>query len=58
MNPLGLATWLRHRAERDGEKPAVTFGGDTISFAALQGQIEGFADLLAACDVGPGDRMA
>ncbi|KLL95243.1 acyl-CoA synthetase [Rhodococcus sp. IITR03] len=58
MNPIGLATWLRRRAERDGSRPAVTFAGETLSFAALQRGVEDLANVLSACGVDPGDRIA
>lgn len=55
---MGLATWLRRRAERDGNRPALTFAGETMSFAALQHEVEAVADVLAACGIVPGDRVA
>ncbi|MDV2477091.1 long-chain fatty acid--CoA ligase [Rhodococcus zopfii] len=58
MNSIGLATWLRRRAERDGDRSAVTFAGETLSFSALQRDVEAFADVLAACGIQPGERVA
>ncbi|MEN0135868.1 MAG: long-chain fatty acid--CoA ligase [Rhodococcus sp. (in: high G+C Gram-positive bacteria)] len=58
MEPIGLATWLRRRAERDGDRAALSFAGETLSFAELQHHIECFADVLAACEVRAGDRVA
>lgn len=58
MNPIGLATWLRRRAERDGDRSALTFAGETLSFATLQREIESFADVLYGCEIRSGDRVA
>jgi hypothetical protein len=35
-DPVGLATWLRRRAERDGDRTALSFAGKTLSFTELQ----------------------
>lgn len=58
MQPLGLATWMRRRAEREGTHAALSFAGNTLSFAELQNTIEKFADVLSACGVQAGDRVA
>lgn len=58
MNNLGLATWLRRRSERDGNHPALTISGTTLSFGELQESIEKFAEVLSACGVQAGDRVA
>lgn len=58
MNPQGLATWLRRRAERDGERAALTFEGETLTFGDLQSEVEGFAGMLAECGIEFGDRVS
>lgn len=58
MHALGLATWFRRRAERDGSRDAISFAGQTLTFAQAQAEIEAFADMLAVSGVAPGDRVA
>ncbi|RFA10837.1 acyl-CoA synthetase [Subtercola boreus] len=58
MNAMGMAEWLRRRALRDPGHPALTFAGETLSYAALQKRVEEFADLLAAQGTTQGDRVA
>jgi fatty-acyl-CoA synthase len=55
---LGLATWLRLRAERDAARLALTYENSTFTYAALQSEIEGFARFLEAQNVVRGDRVA
>ncbi|NDK91474.1 long-chain fatty acid--CoA ligase [Gordonia desulfuricans] len=58
MNPLGLATWLSARAQRDPHKPALTFENETWKYAELQRRVEEQAAFLASTGVSVGDRVA
>ena len=58
MNARGMATWLRLRSERDPDRSALTFGGETFSYADLQSRIVQFATFLSDNGVVNGDRVA
>jgi fatty-acyl-CoA synthase len=58
MDAVGMAEWMRRRAVRDPSHPALTFAGETFSFATLQRRVVEFADMLAAQGASPGDRVA
>jgi fatty-acyl-CoA synthase len=58
LHPQGLAEWMRRRALRAPEKPALSFQGSTWSYGELQARIERMAAMLAGGGVGPGDRVA
>lgn len=58
IDPQGLAEWLRRRAARAPEKPALTFQGETWSYGEFQVRIERMAAMLASNGVGRGDRVA
>lgn len=58
IHPEGLAEWLRRRAMRAPERPALSFQGQTWSYGEFQARIERTAAMLAAGGVGRGDRVA
>lgn len=58
LDPQGLAEWLRRRAARAPERPALSFAGATWSYGDFQARIERVAALLAGGGVGRGDRVA
>lgn len=58
MDALGMAEWLRRRSVRDPGQPALTFKGETFTYARLQDRVVEFADMLAAQGTMPGDRVA
>jgi fatty-acyl-CoA synthase len=58
IDPQGLAEWLRRRALRAPERPALTFDGSTWCYGEFQRRIERMAAMLAAGGVGRGDRVA
>ena len=58
IDPEGLAEWLRRRALRAPEKPALSFQGETWSYGEFQARIERMAAMLAAGGIGRGDRVA
>lgn len=53
-----LADLVHDVAQRDGEKAALIFADQPISYAALDAQIEQVANALAARGIGHGDRVA
>lgn len=55
---IGLANWLRLRAERTPSRRAISFEGMTLTYAALQRRIERVASRLAGLGVQKGDRVA
>lgn len=57
IHPEGLAEWLRLRAARAPEKPALSFEGETWSYGEFQARIECMAAMLATGGVGRGDRV-
>jgi fatty-acyl-CoA synthase len=58
IDPEGLAEWLRRRAMRAPEKPALSFQGTTWSYGEFQARIERMAAMFAAGGIGRGDRVA
>ena len=56
-NPAGLAESFRRRACRAGDKPALSFGDQTFSYAGMQRQIEQIAAVLAEGGAQRGDRI-
>jgi fatty-acyl-CoA synthase len=57
MDAMGMAEWLRRRAERDPGHPALTFGDDTWTYAELNARAERFSAMLSGIGVAPGDRV-
>ncbi|HEY2195151.1 MAG TPA: long-chain fatty acid--CoA ligase [Actinomycetospora sp.] len=55
---IDLAAVLERRARVSPERPAVTFGGETRTFAQVQERVRRLAHVLRAGGVGPGDRVA
>ncbi|MGQ0620660.1 MAG: AMP-binding protein, partial [Panacagrimonas sp.] len=58
IDPEGLAEWMRRRAMRAPEKPALSFQAVTWSYGDVQARIERMAAMLAAGGIGRGDRVA
>jgi fatty-acyl-CoA synthase len=59
MTPdIGLANWLRERADRTPERRALYFEGRDWTYRELQREVESCAGRLAACGIGKGDRVA
>ncbi|MGE0233021.1 MAG: AMP-binding protein, partial [Flavobacteriaceae bacterium] len=58
INPKGLAEWFRRRAQRTPEAPALSFGGETWSYARFQRENEKMAAVLSGAGVKPGMRVA
>ena len=58
IDPEGLAEWLRRRAMRAPEKPALSFQGSTWSYGDFQDRIERMAAMFAAGGIVRGDRVA
>ncbi|MDF2442040.1 MAG: fatty-acyl-CoA synthase [Subtercola sp.] len=58
MDAMGMAEWLRRRALRDPNHPALTFEKLTLTFEGLQARVEQTADVLADQGTRPGDRVA
>jgi fatty-acyl-CoA synthase len=54
---IGLDGWLSQRARRGPERPALTFEGQTWTYAAFERQIAGLAGTLRAGGVVRGDRV-
>ncbi|MGI9487578.1 MAG: class I adenylate-forming enzyme family protein [Geminicoccaceae bacterium] len=55
--PLG--DWVHRQADRHGERNALTFRGETLSYAAFAGRIDRFVHgLVQQLDLKPGDRIA
>ena len=55
---IGLAEWLRRRAVRGPDSPALTCDETTWTYRQLQDQVELLSSVLASCGVGAGDRVA
>ena len=55
---IGLAEWLRRRAVRGPDSPALTCDETTWTYRQLQDQVELLSSVLASCGVGEGDRVA
>jgi carnitine-CoA ligase len=53
-----LATLVRQKAKKNGERPALRFGGTTLSYAELDRESERVAAGLGRLGLGPGDRVA
>jgi fatty-acyl-CoA synthase len=53
-----LAAWFRQRAKFSAGDPALSFEGETLSYAAMQARIERFAAMLYALGLRHGDRVA
>lgn len=59
MNSVGtLGDLVRQQAAKYGEKTALRFGGEDISFTELDSRANRIANGLAASGVGAGDRVA
>jgi fatty-acyl-CoA synthase len=58
MNAQGLATWLRRRAERDPQRPVITFRNETTTYGKFQEEIEGAAAFLHMRGISLGCRVA
>lgn len=54
---ITVGDWFAERAARDGGRPALTFEGETWSYAEVQQRVEGLASGLAAGGVARGDRV-
>lgn len=54
---IGLAEWLRRRAVRSADRPALTCDDVTWTYREFQARIERLSAALAATGVGPGDRV-
>ncbi|WP_420991940.1 acyl-CoA synthetase [Cupriavidus sp. 30B13] len=57
MLALGMADWLRRRAARGPQRPALTSGGQTWSYGELVARAGQMAAVLAAGGVRPGQRV-
>lgn len=57
-SPATLADLVHDVAQRDGEKAAIIFADQPMSYAALDAQIEQIANALAARGIGHGDHVA
>jgi len=53
-----VRTLLDRRAAELGDRPFVTFEGETLSFAGLNERVDRVAASLAGAGVGPGDNVA
>ncbi len=53
-----LATLVRGKAKKNGERSALQFEGRTISYGELDRETDRVANGLAAAGIGPGDRIA
>ncbi|MBY4573364.1 acyl-CoA synthetase [Gordonia paraffinivorans] len=56
--PVDLASLLTARTRSTPERPAITFEGETVTFAEFSAQVETVAAGLAARGVQPGTRVA
>jgi fatty-acyl-CoA synthase len=54
---IGLAEWLRRRAVRSADRPALTCDDVTWTYREFQARIERLSAALAATGVGIGDRV-
>ena len=55
---IGLGQWLAERADRDAQRPALSFEGRTWRYGELQNEVERMAAVLQAGGVGEGTRVA
>ncbi|GAA5171030.1 long-chain fatty acid--CoA ligase [Pseudonocardia eucalypti] len=55
--PTDLGSWMARRAASSPERPALTFGGETDSYAQLLDKIDRLAAELRAGGVSAGDRV-
>jgi acyl-CoA synthetase (AMP-forming)/AMP-acid ligase II len=53
-----LGNMIRERAASDGGHPAITFAGDTVTYADLDARSNQVAHALRAAGIGRGDRVA
>ncbi|MGO4810880.1 long-chain fatty acid--CoA ligase [Cupriavidus sp. 2MCAB6] len=53
----GMAEWLRRRAARSPDRPALTCAGRTWTYAGLVADVERMAAVLAAGGIGRGQRV-
>ncbi|HTP56422.1 MAG TPA: AMP-binding protein, partial [Thermoplasmata archaeon] len=53
-----LATLVRAKARKNGDRPALRFAGRTFSYRELDEATDRVAGGLAAAGIGPGDRVA
>lgn len=54
---IGLAEWLRRRAVRSADRPALTCDDVTWTYREFQARIERLSAALAATGISPGDRV-
>ena len=54
---VSLDAWLRERAARSEQRPALTFRGETWTYRELGERVDRFAGALRAGGVGHGDRV-
>ena len=57
MAVLGLAEWLRRRAQRAPQRPALTYDDVTWRYGEFQDRVERLSGVLAAHGVRRGDRV-
>jgi fatty-acyl-CoA synthase len=55
---IGMAQWFGARAERAGQRPALSFEGHTRSYAELAAEVDRLAAVLAEGGIKPGMRVA
>src|SRR5438552_2871235 len=55
---IGLSSFVRYHAVRTPDRPALSFGGETISYGQFLDRIEGVAGWLATRKIDPGDIVA
>ncbi len=53
-----LASLVRHKAEKNGDRPAAKFAGRSLSYRELDRTSDRVAAGLSATGIGPGDRVA
>ncbi len=53
-----LATLVRSKAQKNGDRPALAFAGRTVSYRELDRESERVAAGLRGCGVTPGERVA
>ncbi|WP_205880059.1 acyl-CoA synthetase [Lampropedia aestuarii] len=55
---ISMGQWFTERAARDGQRPAITFAGHTLSYADMLLQIDQLAGVLQSGGIGKGSRVA
>jgi len=53
-----LVSLVRSKAKKNGERPALRFGGRTLTYRELDRESDRVANGLAAAGIAPGDRVA